>query len=95
MKTVAGIAIFLILVAVLAVTIKDDAEKMRLLEYRVLGKHTDGNGELVYTIEVRTIHTKVQVFFGNISANDFHTQPLSNNRWNTVPERDYPLYQRQ
>ena len=96
MKTVAGIVIFLILITVLVVTIKDDMEKHGgLLEYRVIGRHTDGAGEVVYTIEVRDTHAKKSVFFGNIPASQFHTQPLSNNRWNAVPERDYPLYRRQ
>lgn len=92
MKTAAGIVIALILILVLILSIDREVKENPTLVYRVLGKHEDGAGNLIYTVEVRNNYNAGQVFFGNIPASEYQSQPLYNNRWNLVPPEDRHIY---
>lgn len=91
MKIFAVMVILLILMLVLFLSLDKDYRNPTLV-YRVLGKHEDGDGNLIYTVEVRNNHTEEKVFFGNIPASEYQSQPLYNNRWNLVPPEDLHIY---
>ena len=89
----ATLVILCVLGAVFGIWIfADSSMHPRHMEYKVLGYHMNGDGILVYTISVQDHRTKKEIFFGNIPASEYTTQPYNDHKWHIVPEYDRHLY---
>lgn len=94
MKAVAIVALLLILTLVLLLSMDKEMRSNPSLVYRVLGWHKDGEGKIIYTVEVGDNYNSKNASICNIPASECETHPLTNNRWNLVPQEDMHVYRK-